>query len=280
MRVWFEGKLHQGPLGISPRDRGLTLGDGIFETLLVQQGVAVFREDHLDRMKSSAEILGIRFPEKAINEAIDGMCKNVVALHVLRLTLTRGVTPRGLAEDSDKPYFFATIDQFDASQQFKFITLYEAQTRRNEFSTLSMMKCLSYMDNIYAAREAKAFGADEALILNTKGRLACTSIGNIFIVAGGELITPKLSEGALPGIMRHHVLQAADRLGIKTKEVMVNTRLFSHATTVFVTNSLRIMSMVVELNGSPVPFEDMEMIKRVSKAIVDYIRFDIDSRKI
>ena len=75
-------------------------------------------------------------------------------------------------------------------------------TRRNEHSPLARVKSLNFLDNVLARREAAARGADEALLLNTRGRLAEATIGNLFLLLDGELATPPIADGALPGIMR------------------------------------------------------------------------------
>ncbi len=71
-------------------------------------------------------------------------------------------------------------------------------TRRNEFSPLSGIKSLNYLDNILARQEAQRAGCDDALLLNTLGRLAESTIANLFVQRDGQLLTPPLSEGALP----------------------------------------------------------------------------------
>ena len=63
-------------------------------------------------------------------------------------------------------------------------------TRRNEYSPLSSIKALPYLDNVLALSEARAQGADDALMLNTRGTIACASAANLFIIRDGRLETP------------------------------------------------------------------------------------------
>lgn len=248
-RIWFKGKRHTGTLAISAHDRGLTLGDGLFETLLVVKDVALWRFEHLRRMKAAATELGMVFPEEEIENAIDALTHRSKSHHVLRLTLTRGEGGRGLAGESKAPNFLATLDPFDPALQFQPVTLKTSGICRNASSPASRLKTLSYMDNILAARDAVADGFDDALMLNSEGRVACTTIGNIFLERGGMLITPALGEGLLPGVTRAAVIAAAaSHANIKVEERQVTLADVEQADGLFVTNSLRYLRPVSRLD--------------------------------
>lgn len=248
MRIWFDGKLHDGPLPIAATDRGLTLGDGIFETLLVRDGIALWRFEHLQRMENAAAAMGLPFTSDAIENAIDGLCHGVKGSHALRLTLSRGAGLRGLADDGKSPTFFATLLPFDEALQFQPLSLFTSSITRNEKSPSAGLKTLSYVDEVLAAREAKANGFDDALMLNSRGRVACSTIGNVFLWIDDDLITPSLTEGILPGIMRQAVLQAAKSLGVKTSERRVTKVDLEKAGRLFTTNSLRLLRPVNQLD--------------------------------
>ncbi len=111
------------------------------------------------------------------------------------------------------------------------------------------MKSLSYIDNVLAAREAAKAGADDALMLNSAGRVACSSIANIFLETAGALVTPSLAEGILPGVMRAAVIRAAKDLGIAIREKQVRPADAAGADGLFLTNSLRFIRPVVGLDG-------------------------------
>lgn len=248
MRIWFDAKLHEGPLPIAATDRGLTLGDGIFETLLVKDGIVLWRFEHLRRMENAALTMGLPFNGDDVENAVDGMCHGTTGSHALRLTLSRGAGLRGLADDGKSPTFFATLVPFDEALQFQPISLLTSSITRNEKSLSSRLKTLSYVDEILAAREARAKGFDDALMLNSRDRVACSSIGNIFLWIDDRLVTPSYGEGLLPGIMRHAVLQAAMSLGIKTSERRVTLADLAKANRLFITNSLRILRPVSRLD--------------------------------
>jgi branched-chain amino acid aminotransferase len=248
-RVWVNKGLVQGTVGLSVDDRGLTLGDGVFETIAVKAGVALWRFEHLERMRAAAAALGLAFPETDIENAVDALTHRVKAAHVLRLTLTRGVGGRGLAAPAGKPTLIGTVQPFDESLRFKPVTLATSSVRRNLHSPTSQLKTTSYMEQVLAAREAQAAGAEDAVMLNTAGRVACTSIGNIFMLSGTVLATPSLSEGILPGVMRAAVMALAGHAGLSVTEKRVKPGDLVEADVIFTTNSLRFLRPVAHLDG-------------------------------
>jgi branched-chain amino acid aminotransferase len=112
---------------------------------------------------------------------------------------------------------------------------------RYEGSPASRMKTLSYMDQILAAREAAAKGFDDGMMLNSRGCLACSTVGNVFLVKGKTLLTPSEVQGVLPGIMRRVVLDGAAALGYDVQVRAVEQRELTDADGVFLTNSLRLL---------------------------------------
>jgi branched-chain amino acid aminotransferase/4-amino-4-deoxychorismate lyase len=110
--------------------------------------------------------------------------------------------------------------------------------RRNEQSPTAQLKTLAYLDNVLARREARLVGADEALMLNTRGELACAAAANLFWVAGERLVTPALACGVLPGIVRARVIAAARARRIPVEEVAAAPESLASAAAIFLTNSL------------------------------------------
>jgi branched-chain amino acid aminotransferase len=233
---------------MSAQDRGLNLGDGIFETILVLKGVALWRETHLSRMAAAAHELGLAYPADEIAQAVDALVRDAETHHVLRLTLTRGAGGRGLSANVDRPTFVGTLADFDPTQQFQPLTLVTSRIERNLKSPTSFFKTLSYIDQVMASREAVDQGYDEALMFNTKGRVACCTIGNIFLYIDGALVTPSLYEGILNGVMRNVVIDAAKYAGLKVNERLVRIPDLEKANGMFATNSLRYIRPVVLFN--------------------------------
>jgi branched-chain amino acid aminotransferase len=258
---WFKGNLQTEPLQLSPADRGLTLGDGVFETLLVIGGVAMWRQAHLNRMERAATELGIDFPSIEIDEAITQLCeKCMTEAWVLRLTLTRGVTSRNLWEDGTAPTFLATIARTDPRFMFTSVEVITSKVMRNETAPSSRMKTLSYIDQVFAARQAHAAKASDALLFNSKDVLAASTIANVFVLSGHELATPAVNEGALPGVVRRFLIDSAPQIGFTLREGGITRAELQAADGVFLTNSLRLLRPVTALDGIAVPHGRVETI--------------------
>lgn len=213
MRIWLQGRLmEEGEAGVSPLDRGFTLGDGLFETLRVKAGAVLRLDAHLARLADGARVIGLPLPAVDFAAALAATAQaNGLADGVLRLTLTRGTGPRGvLPPAAPTPTIVITAAPLPPPMPPARLVIAQS-TRRNERSPLSRVKSLNYLDNILARQEAARRGADDAILLNTADRVAETSIANLFALIDGTLVTPPASEGALPGVMRAAILAAGGR---------------------------------------------------------------------
>ncbi len=234
---------------IDDRDRGFLLGDGVFETLLVANRVALWRDEHLARMKKAARKLDLPFDLTEIETAIVSRLTGcTTGPQVLRATLSRGVTARGLVADGGEPSLVISLDPFDVAMIGKPVSLATSSIRRNPSSVTDRHKTTSYANNVFAAREAKTRGADDALMLNQDGLVACSSIANIFMVSEGKLVTPPEQDGVLPGIMRRFLI---DRFAAEVRSIDRDE--LKDAEGLFVTNSLRLVSVVSRLDGDDLP---------------------------
>jgi branched-chain amino acid aminotransferase len=257
-RVSLNGAIVDGPLPLDAADRGLTLGDGLFETLLVVNRRPLWKHMHLARMEGAARELGIAFDNEAATSAIEAILEGIgLEHHVLRLTLTRGSATRGLAGNGDSSTLITALDPFDAGLMFQPATLFTSTVRRSQDSLAARMKTLSYIDNIAAAREAASHGADDALMLNATGKVACSTIANIFLVKKNKLITPARDQAILTGVTRQALIAAAQHVGIFTEERIVTVTDLFRADGAFLTNSLRLMRPVLSVDKQPLPQPDL-----------------------
>ena len=222
-------------------DRGLLLGDGLFETLLWTRGALVLAEDHARRMIRGAGVLGLPPPDieefHALARAAVANAGLTDARAAVRVTLTAGSGGRGLERPAEvRPRHFATAAS--AARQTEPAVIANAAIRRNAASPTSRLKTLAYLDNVLARRQARADGADEAVLLNTDGHLAGAAAANLFWIKEGALVTPPLEAGCLDGILRAAVLAAAAGLEVPTGESLAGPQALSGADAVFLTSSL------------------------------------------
>ena len=210
--VWLNGALLDASVArIDPADRGFTLGDGVFETIRAVGGVPAHAERHFARMRNGAGVLGIAVPfgDDALFDALCSVLReNGLADAAVRLTLTRGPAARGvLPVGVGRPTVLISAGVLPGT--FPPARVIVAQrTRRNEFSPLSRIKSLNYLDSVLARQEAAEAGADDAILLNSRGDPAEATAANVILLLSDQFITPRVADGALPGVQRSVLLAA------------------------------------------------------------------------
>jgi branched-chain amino acid aminotransferase/4-amino-4-deoxychorismate lyase len=252
-------------------DRGLLLGDGLFETLLWNDGALILAEAHAARMAEGAGALGLPAPAHdaflAAAEAAVRSAGLTGARAAVRITLTAGSGGRGL----DRPGVLASRLFATAAPSVRPATpaqLHVAGVRRNQASPTSRMKTLAYLDNVLARREALAAGADEALMLNTLGDAACAAAANVFWLGDGALFTPAAETGRLDGIMARQVKRAALELGLEVVEGAFGVPALAAAEAVFLTSSL---IGVRPARFGAAPTAGHPMVSRLAAAIAAFV---------
>ncbi len=216
---WLNGEWgSEKELRIPISDRGLNLGDGLFETILILNGYPQLLTAHLDRLYRGASLLGMDAPPKRnyihslIKEGIQQLfLKNLNG--AVRLNWSRGdSSQRGISitqgKRSDQNHrFWVEMNSFEPIFN-PISTMISQYEQRNAYSRISTCKTLSYSQAIQARHEANLAGFDDALLLSTKGEMSCGSTSNILIKRANQWLTPRLESGCLPGIMRQQGLNA------------------------------------------------------------------------
>lgn len=260
-RTWLNGALVEGPLELERGERGLLLGDGLFETILVLNRTPLWGNMHFARLEAAAHELGLGFDRDGLDDAVAEILDGIPKLHhVLRVTLTRGSAARGLAAVGGSSSLLLMLDAFDPAMMLKPVALSSTAIRRNPHAVSCRLKTLSYIDNIAAAREAASHGVEDALMLNTAGNVACTTIANIFLLKGRTLVTPARDQGILTGVTRQTLLHSAAHLGLTSEERVVKPAELKEADAVFLTNSLRFIRPVTALDREPLPQADLSAL--------------------
>lgn len=233
--TWINGAfVEDSAVRIDPSDRGFTLGDGVFDTLLADNGVLHHADEHFARLRANAVAIHLKTHTDFMTVAQTLAQKAGPGRLALRTTITRGVSARGLnIQDDAIPTVLMRI--FPAPPvKTESLKLHVVQSvRRNEHSILSRIKSLNYLESVLALKEAQNTGADDAILLNTAGHVCCTSAGNIFIVENGRWVTPPLTDGVLEGITRRHVM-----IERRVNEEPITEARLRAADGILVTNSL------------------------------------------
>ena len=240
---------------VSVQNRGYLLGEGIFETILIKDNEPRLLPAHLARLMSSAAYFGYKLPRQSELAAsvYAVVTKNRLSSGSLRLTVSPRES-RGLLSAPDSALdilisFRAGAPYAESLYKQGFTAIVAHSTRRNEASPLSRHKTTSFLDNVLARREAVARGVDEALLLNSRGYLAEGAVSNLFLVVDGEILTPRLQDGALPGIMRAQVVALCQEHSLTCREVELRPETIDLAQEGFLTNSLLGVMPLSRLEG-------------------------------
>lgn len=221
MIVWRNGGFIDASGAVPADDRGYLVGDGVFETMLLRDGRPAFLDAHLARLRRGAEVLGMepRIDRTTVLEGIAGLASRL-GLHggaVCRITLTRSGGVRGLAPTGDAAHD-VLIALHPAPVRKPRRRMIVAQTPRFSGSPTNGFKCVgAYGPNLLARLEAARAKADDAIMLNESGRIACASAANVFLVSEAGLMTPPESEGAMPGVTRAVLIEIAAEAGVAVR---------------------------------------------------------------
>jgi branched-chain amino acid aminotransferase len=225
-------------------DRSYLYGEGLFETMSVRAGQVRLLAEHLARITKSAAAFGFTVPDLTLlGEAVNAVvAKNALDSGALRLTLSPRASLGVFAAKDSLINVTVTARRGSSYTAVQYeqglVAVIARSTRRNEHSPLCSHKTTGFGDNLLAKQEARSRGADEAILQNTAGNLAEGAITNLFLVSGGVVLTPRLADGALPGIMRAQVMRACHSLGLAVSETTLQPEHLFSADEAFVTNAL------------------------------------------
>lgn len=208
MRAWVNGQLLESPedMAISVLDHGMIVGDGVFETIKIEDGSPFALTRHLDRLVASAHGLGIGKPDiSAIREGIGATIEGQqIPFGRIRVTVTSGVGPLGSPRGTQGLTSVVITEPCDQPPGVS--TIVTVPWPRNERGAIAGLKTTSYAENALMVEHALARGASEAVMPNTVGMLCEGTGSNILYVLDGQLITPTLESGCLAGVTRALVL--------------------------------------------------------------------------
>jgi len=222
---------------LSPFDRGLHFGDGLFETIHCANGQPCWWPLHWQRMQRGAERLGLQLPapEQLKAEVVE------LALHaercLVKLIVTRGeAVARGYAPIGRESGTRIALRYDWPAPPPPLFRARLAKMTLGENPWLAGIKHLNRLEQVLAQREMVAAGCDEVLLRAGSGRVVCGSMSNLFIATGDGLVTPDLELCGVEGVMRAMVLQACAALRLPVRVAAISTENLATAISVFVTN--------------------------------------------
>jgi aminodeoxychorismate lyase len=242
---------------VSVFDRGFLYGDGLFETLRVSNGRLFRWAQHLERLQRGMEFLRLRLPfspEKLSKSADELIQRNQAREALLRLTVSRGVGPRGYsARGADRPTLVMSLHaapgiEADVARRWRLVT---SSARLIAADPLAKFKTCSKLTQILARADADAAKADEALLLNTDGWVVEATSSNLFWIQEGNIFTPPLAIGPLPGVTRAVIFELCQKLRLPCREANAKPELLLQSDGVFLTLSSLGIIVASHLDNKP-----------------------------
>jgi branched-chain amino acid aminotransferase len=232
---------------LSVFDRGLVLGDGLFETLRAVEARPQFFSLHFARLLRSAKRLRLKIPvsESELKAICISLCrKSRLPDASVRITLTRGRYFGGLAIDPKAPpsliVVVLPVTGLPPALYAKGVKVAVSSINKAAASGLDpRIKSTNYLANIFAKAEADAKHAYEAILLGPKGEIAECSTASFFGVKKGVVITPPIETGILPGITRQVLIKLLKRHRIPFREGDLFPREASQLSEAFLSSSVR-----------------------------------------
>lgn len=228
--------------GVDPADRGLAYGDGLFETMAVDDGEVRWFDLHLDRLEEGCRRLEIPPPSRSLlAHEIKAHCPKR-GRAVVKLIVTRGTGARGyLPPEPATPTRILAISSwpdYSAANYRSGIRVRVCQLRLGENPALAGIKHLCRLEQVLAQLELRGHAVQQGLLLDASGNVAGGTSSNVFAVHRGEIATPTLARCGVKGVMRRAVLETARRLGLRADERDFSLAELLAADELFVTNSL------------------------------------------
>ncbi|HWB25286.1 MAG TPA: aminotransferase class IV [Chitinophagaceae bacterium] len=241
----YDGKTHNSDkLLISPNNRSFRYGDGCFETMKMINGKILLRDLHFERLFSSLETLKFDIPAQLTADALEQQVIELArknghkALARIRLMFFRG--DGGLYDDDNRPHYLVQTWQMNPAintlNDNGLVTGIFPDARK-ACDMYSPLKNNNYLCYAMAALWAKEQKLNDALVLNAYERIADSSIANIFIVSGGVIKTPAITEGCVAGVTRRYLVQCCHAEGIPIEETSITVEDIMQAQELFLTNA-------------------------------------------
>ena len=239
---------------VSPFDRAVHFGDGLFETIACRRGRPRFLSLHIERLLLGCNRLGIEPGDVDEIGAEVGDLASEVENAIVKVILTRGTAlARGYGvtgrEKATRITFRYPWPPETLTESQDGIRARTAKLRLGENPALAGLKHCNRLEQIFARREWTDPGIAESLLYSSSGRLVSGTMSNVFIVEGSLLRTPRLDLCGVAGVMRRVVLREAGRAGIPVQEDVLGVDDVQKATELFLTNARIGLWPLRELDG-------------------------------
>jgi aminodeoxychorismate lyase len=249
----FNGKMYKEELEIiSANNRGLRFGDGLFETIKTVNGHLELIDEHFARLWKGLQVLQFNIPKHftpdLLQQEIESLLQKNDHTHMARVRLTVFRGDGGLYDAADhKPNYiiqsWALPPETGTWNSNGLVVGIYADAKKS-CDILSNLKHNNFLPYAMGALHAKNEKWNDAILLNTYGRLCDTTFANIFLIKDEVIYTPALAEGCIAGVMRRNIIQKLVAANYKIAEGELTVDDLFNADEVFLTNSIYNMRWV------------------------------------
>lgn len=254
----YNGKvIEENKTVINVNNRGLRYGDGLFETIKCKSGKLILADDHFDRLWAGMKILQLNIPAHLSNARLHAEIQELVKKNNhsnsarIRLTVFRG--DGGLYDDTTHAFNYLiqtwALPEARDAWNSNGLVLGIYNDAKKSCDILSNLKHNNFLPYVMAALYAKKQKWNDAVVLNTSGRICDTAIANIFIVKNEIIYTPSLDEGCIAGVMRKNIMSRLYKNNMQVKEKKISVQDLLNAEEVFLTNSIYNMQWVQRIGA-------------------------------
>jgi branched-chain amino acid aminotransferase len=250
---------------VSVFDHGFLYGEGIYETLRTYNGEPFLFERHMQRLRTSADMLALRVPlsddeiERRFRDTVRaaGLGGDLSQEAYIRILVTRGVgelsyDPSGCPDPTVvvivKPHVAPPAEVFAKGVRVALVPI----VRNHPGSVSPLIKSNNLLNNALAMQEALRRGGFEGIMRNHKGELAECTQSNLFIVKQGAALTPPIDAGLLPGITRAYLFEIGAELGIPVREQVLEDADLFGADECFLTSTTREVLAIVQVDDAKI----------------------------
>ncbi|OAM53002.1 aminodeoxychorismate lyase [Methylovorus sp. MM2] len=237
---------------LSPLDRGLAYGDGVFRTMLVRKGIPCVWDLHYKKLVDDCNALGIVCPsgDQLMGDIDKLFSKKEDA--VVKIIITRGESIRGYAlpplAQPSRIVMRSTMPAYPASYISEGVKLHLCDLKLSHQPLLAGIKHLNRLENVLARTEWQDATIADGLMLDIKGLVIETTASNLFARYDQLLVTPDLSQCGVAGVTRQRIIDQASSLGFEVKIADIALSELMQADEIITCNSLYGTWQVRELN--------------------------------
>jgi branched-chain amino acid aminotransferase len=249
MTLWVNGAIADADTPVlRADDHGVTVGDGVFESMKVIDGQPFAMTRHLRRLEASASGLGLEFDLDVVRAGIAAvLAEGPPPRARLRVTVTGGPSPFATDRGEVGPTVLVATTPLSTWPPAADVAV--VPWTRNERSPTAGMKTTSYADNVVALRYAHEQQAAEAIFANSRDELCEGTGSNVFVVIDDVLYTPPLTSGCLAGITRELIVEWLDDVDERPLPITA----LGAANEAFLASSTRDIQPIRSVDGKPLP---------------------------